>query len=135
MAHMDNEYLPLLALTVTVLLANWTMFRGLRTEFQDLRTEFQGLRTEFQGLRTELQGLRTEFQGLRDEFQDLRTELKADIHRLEDKIEEKVDGLRKELKADIQDLQQAQHGLNERMARIEGLVQGLQEAIVARSAA
>jgi len=97
---MDNEYLPLLALAVTVLVANWTMFRGLRTEFQDLRTE-----------------------------------LKADIHRLEDKIEDKVDGLRKELKADIQDIQQAQHGLNERMARIEGLVQGLQEAIVARSAA
>jgi len=97
---MDNEYLPLLALAVTVLVANWTMFRGLRTEFQDLRTE-----------------------------------LKADIHRLEDKIEDKVDGLRKELKADIQDLQQAQHGLNERMARIEGPVQGLQEPIVARSAA
>lgn len=75
---MMNEFLPLIAVTVTILVANWTMIRGLRAE-------------------------------MREEIQALRTEMK--------------------------EIQLAQHGFNERMAGLEGLVTGLKEAIVARSAA
>ena len=46
-----------------------------------------------------------------------------------------IKDLRTELRAEIQDLREAQHGLNERMAGVEGLVTGLKEAIFARAAA
>ena len=72
-------------------------------------------------LTTEIKGLRTE---LKTEMQDLRTELKTEMQ-----------DLRTELRAEIQDLREAQHGLNERMAGVEGLVTGLKEAIFARAAA
>ncbi len=50
----------------------------------------------------------------------LRTELREDIIAV---------------RGEIDALREAQHGLDNRMAGLEGLMQGLKEAIVARSAA
>ena len=57
--------------------------------------------------------------------------LRADLHRFEDKVDARFDSVHSE----IHDLREAQHGLDNRMARLEGLMQGLREAIVARSVA
>ena len=68
--------------------------------------------------------------------------LRADLHRFEDKVdarfeafEVKVDARFDSVHSEIHDLREAQHGLDNRMAGLEGLMQGLREAIVARSAA
>ncbi len=68
--------------------------------------------------------------------------LRADLHRFEDKVdarfeafEDKVDARFDSVHSEIHGLREAQHGLDNRMARLEGLMQGLREAIVARSVA
>ena len=104
---MPPGILTMIGMTATILIATWTMNRSLRLE-----------------LREAIQELRSEIKEVRIEIQDLCTELKADTQ-----------DLRIELKADIQDLREAQHGLNERMAGVEGLVTGLKEAIVVRAVA
>ena len=57
--------------------------------------------------------------------------LRADLHRFEDKVDARFEAV--DVKIDA--LREAQHGLDKRMAGLEGLMQGLREAIVARSAA
>ncbi len=86
------------------------LFAWLR---QDVRREVDGLRREIDGLRGEINGLREEvgreIGGLRGEIDGLRGE---------------VNGLRLEI-----------GDLRERMARLEGLLEGLREAIGGRHAA
>ncbi len=71
----------------------------------------------------------------------LRTELREDIIEVREEIKEvrgeikEVRGEIKEVRGEIDALREAQHGLDNRMARLEGLMQGLKEAIVARSVA
>ena len=43
--------------------------------------------------------------------------------------------LRKEMREEIKELREGQQALNERMARVEGLIEGLREAVTRRSAA
>ncbi len=61
---------------------------------------------------------------LHGEIKATRTELSEDIQAVRDELTSKIDNLNT-----------AQHGLNERMVGVEGLVMGLKEAIVARAAA
>ena len=72
----------------------------------------------------------------------LRADLKADIKDVRNEIKatrtelrEDIQAIRSELTGKIGNLSEAQHGLNERMAGVEGLVMGLKEAIVARAVA
>ena len=71
----------------------------------ELRTEMQTLRTE---VNTEMQALRTE---VNTEMQTLRTEVRADIRALEHRLA----------------------AVERRQARTEGLLEGLRDAITARS--
>ena len=71
------------------------------------------------------------FQNLRGEIKDVR----GDIKTLDEKLTDKIENLDKKLTDKIENLSEAQHGLNERMAGVEGLVMGLKEAIVARAVA
>ncbi len=50
-------------------------------------------------------------------------------------LKENIRNLRIELKEEIHALREAQHGLNQRMAGVEGLVTGLKGAIVVRAVA
>jgi len=50
-----SEYLPLLAVTVTILVANWTAIRGLRTE---LKADIHRLEGKMENLRKELKNTR-----------------------------------------------------------------------------
>ena len=46
-----------------------------------------------------------------------------------------INSLRKEVREEIKELREGQQALNERMARVEGLIEGLREAVTRRSAA
>ncbi len=72
----------------------------------------------------------------------LRTDLRADLHRFEDKVDArfeamdtKIDARFEAMDTKIDALREDQHTLNARMSGLEGLLQGLKEAIVARSVA
>ena len=72
----------------------------------ELRTEMQELRTE---VRTEMQELRAE---VRTEMQELRTEVRTDIRSLDSRLS----------------------SVEQRLARAEGLLEGLRDAVVAHGA-
>ena len=72
----------------------------------ELRTEMQELRTE---VRTEMQELRAE---VRTEMQELRTEVRTDIRSLDRRLS----------------------SVEQRLARAEGLLEGLRDAVVAHGA-
>ncbi len=61
----------------------------------------------------------------------LRTDLRADLHRFEDKVDARFEAMDTKIDA----LREDQHTLNARMSGLEGLLQGLKEAIVARAVA
>ena len=46
-----------------------------------------------------------------------------------------LNSLRKEVREEIKELREGQQALNERMARVEGLIEELREAVTRRSAA
>ena len=46
-----------------------------------------------------------------------------------------LNSLRKEVHEEIKELREGQQALNERMARVEGLIEGLRESVTRRSAA
>ncbi len=108
---MTPETLTILGMTGTILIASWTMNRSLRA---DLKADIKDVRNEIKATRTEL----------REDIQAIRSELTG-----------KIENLNAELTGKIGNLSEAQHGLNERMAGVEGLVMGLKEAIVARAVA
>ncbi len=123
---MTTEILTMLGMTVTILVASWTMIRSLRV---DLKADLGQVETR---LGNEIKATRTE---LREDIQAVRDELTGKIESLNAELTGKIESLNAELTGKIESLNDAQHGLNERMAGVEGLVMGLKEAIVARAAA
>ena len=57
----------------------------------------------------------------------LRKEVREEIKEVREEI--------KELREETKELREGQQALNERMARVEGLIEGLREAVTRRSAA
>ena len=96
-------------LTVGVMLAGLILvvLNGLRSDINGLRTEMNGFRTQLNSFQTQLDGFREELNGFREELSGFRAELAA-------------------MRRDFADL-------CERVARVEGLLDGLRESI--RSAA
>ncbi len=96
-------------LTVGVMLAGLILvvLNGLRSDINGLRTEMNGFRTQLNSFQTQLDGFRTQLDGFREELNGFRAELAA-------------------MRRDFADL-------CERVARVEGLLDGLRESI--RSAA
>ncbi len=100
-------------------LALWREVRGdvqeLRGEMQELRGEMRG---EMQGLRGEVHG---EMQGLHGEMQGLRSELRGEMQELRAELRAGLSELREELaelRVDIRSLEQ-------RVSRLEGVLEGL----------
>ena len=63
--------------------------------------------------------------------------LRADMRRMEDRLDgkiEKLDGKVEKLTEDVADHRKETGAIRERMAHLEGLLDGLREAIVARAA-
>ena len=103
-------------LTVGVMLAGLILvvLNGLRSDINGLRTEMNGFRTQLNSFQTQLDGFRTQLDGFRTQLDGFREEL---------------NGFRAELAAMRRDFAD----LCERVARVEGLLDGLRESI--RSAA
>ena len=75
--------------------------------------------TTLRTLRTEL---RTDLRGLRGELRGVRDELRGELH-----------GVRDELRGDIRALDDRMRGQERSTARLEGLLEGLREAVVVRA--
>ena len=116
------------------------LFAWLRTDISRLEKRIDGLRQEMQ---QEIDGLRQEMQqeigGLRQEMHQeiggLRQEMHQEIGGLRQEMRQEIGGLRaeiKELRVEMDGrLRAVEHG----QARLEGLLEGLREAIAGRSAA
>ena len=147
---MSPEVIALVGIAVTLFLGLCTLFVGLWKMNYNLRTDIGGkideLRTEIHGdisgLRGELNALRTEtdrkLDGLRGEFNALHMEVDGKLEGLRTEfnaLRGEFDILRADVHRDIQKFHDGQEALNRRMARIEGLVDGLRGAINAQPAA
>lgn len=82
------------------------------------------------------------FQSLHSDMHDIRDELKSDITRIKTELVTDIASAKNELSADIAYVYDGQNttndrlsALSERMAHLEGLLEGLREAITGRSAA
>ena len=56
----------------------------------------------------------------------------ADMGRMETRLNVRIDGAKTELSARIERVEQGNMGLRERMARIEGMLDGLRDSIAGR---
>ena len=104
---MSPEILTILGMTATLLIATWTMNRSLRA---DLRADMLRLEDRVDA----------RFEAVDARFESFEVKVDARF----EAVDVKIDALREAL-----------HGLDKRMAGLEGLMQGLREAIVARSVA
>ena len=126
---MSPEILTILGMTATLLIATWTMNRSLRA---DLRADMLRLEDRVD----------TRFEAVDVRFEAFEQKVDARFEAFEQKVdarfeafEQKVDARFDSVHSEIHGLREALHGLDKRMARLEGLMQGLREAIVARSVA
>ena len=110
--------------------------RNLRA---DMRTEFKAVRAEIQAQRDET---KTEFKAVRADMQAQREETKAEFkaQREETKTEFKavradMQAQRDETKTEFKAQREVIISLLERMAHLEGLLEGLREAITGRRVA
>ena len=73
--------------------------------------------------------------GLRQGMSQLRTELRQDMSQVEGRLREDVSQLRAELKGDMKQLGDRVARLEHGQAKLEGLLDGLREAITGRTVA
>ena len=118
---MSTELIAILAVGVALatLIANGqhTLRSEMQTQRAETRAEFQAVRDDMQTQRTDTQA---EFHAVRAEMQLQREETQAEFH-----------AVRTEMQAQRKDI----NGLLGRMAHLEGLLEGLREAIAGRSVA
>ncbi len=108
---MTPEILTMLGMTATILIASWTMNRSLRT---DLRADLHRFEDKVDA-----------------RFEAMDTKIDARFEAMDTKIDARFEAMDTKIDA----LREDQHTLNARMSGLEGLLQGLKEAIVARSVA
>ena len=104
---MSPEILTILGMTATILIATWTMNRSLRADLHRFEDKVDA------------------------RFEAFEVKVDARFEAFEVKVDARFEAV--DVKIDA--LREALHGLDKRMAGLEGLMQGLREAIVARSAA
>ena len=116
---MSNELIAIIGVGVT--LAGLILYsqHNLRADMQVQREE---TRTEFKAVRSEMKALRSE---MKAEFKTLRSEMKAEFKALRSEMKAKFN---KHLGA-INSLREDVNQLQGRVARQEGLMEGLREAI------
>lgn len=109
--NMTPQAWILIGIGVAILVAIATSHRQTRTDVKSFRDELRA------DMKTSLDAIRAD---MKAEHDALRTEFKADISALDRKIGDVRDEL---------------GGLRERMAKLEGLLEGLREAIAGRQVA
>ena len=93
-----------------------------------LRPQGKEFREDLRDLRLEIRSVREEVGG---EIKELREELHREIEKLREELHKEIEELREE----ISGVRSDQQGINQRMAAIDGLIEGLREAVTGRSAA
>ena len=115
---MSMELIAILGLGVTMIGVG--ALAGLMlTGLNSLRKEMQTQRGELQTLRTEMQAQHAQTQ---DEFKAIRAETQVEFQAVRTEMREEFKAQRKDI-----------NGLLGRMAHLEGLLEGLREAIAGRS--
>ena len=96
--------------------------RALRADMRDQRAEFLG----------QLHAMRQDFNG---QFQALEQKIDARLDAMEQKIDARLDAMEQKNDARFQALDMRMRAVEHGQAKLEGLLEGLREAIVARGAA
>ena len=112
---MTPELIAILAVGATILGVVITGQRASRKDVADLRAE---INTKIEPIRTDIGNLRAE---MNTRIGDLRNELTGKISDFRTEVSGKMDAIPPEI-----------GGLRERMAKLEGLLEGLREAISGR---
>ena len=81
---------------------------------------------------TSIRGLR---QDMREDIGKLESRLREDIGKLESRLDERIDRLEARLRDDIKQLGDRVGRMEHSQAKLEGLLEGLREAITGRAAA
>ncbi len=119
------------------------LFGWLKTDISRLDKRVDGLRGEMGGLRQEMrqanEGLRGEMQqaneGLRGEMRQSNDELRGEMGGLRQEMRQANEGLRREMAELREDVDKRLRLVEHGQAKLEGLLEGLREAIVGRNAA
>ena len=77
----------------------------------------------------------TSSRGLRQDMAQLRRDMRDDIGKLESRLDERIDRLEARLRDDIKQLGDRVGRMEHSQAKLEGLLEGLREAITGRTAA
>ena len=119
---MDATAWTVVGSAIVVLIAIATAFRSLRSEMQLFR-EHVDKRIDAQGERIDAQG------------EDLRKRIDAQGEDLRNRIDAQGEDLRNRIDAQGKETSEQIGQLRERMAKLEGLLEGLREAITGKRAA
>ena len=111
---------------VVVLIAIATSHRHLRDEF---RREMRAFRDEMRG------EMKAGYDELRGEMRAGRDELRGEMRAGRDELRGEMKAGREESRGETNQIHADVGGLRERMARLEGLLEGLREVITGRKAA
>ena len=74
----------------------------------------------------------TSSRGLRQDMAQLRRDMREDIGKLESRLDERIDRLEARLRDDIKQLGERVARMEHGQAKLEGLLEGLREAITGR---
>ena len=77
----------------------------------------------------------TSSRGLRQDMGQLRRDMREDMGKLESRLDERIDRLEARLRDDIKQLGDRVARMEHSQAKLEGLLEGLREAITGRAAA
>jgi gas vesicle protein len=123
---MDATAWTVVGAAIAVLIAMATAFRSLRSEIRLFREHVDN-RIDAQG-----QGLR---ERIDTQGQGLRERIDTQGQGLRERIDTQGQELRERIDAQGQELREQSSQLRERMAKLEGLLEGLREAITGKRAA
>ena len=128
---MSAELIGVLAVGAALAGVMLAGLRGVYANLHDLRVEIERVRTETERVRTEL---RAEIEGVRTdlhaETERVRTDLRAEIAALRDDMRE----FRREVGERFERVENRLAAVEHGQAKLEGLLEGLREAITRRAA-
>ena len=124
------ELLGIIGSVVTVGIALGAVIIGSNDNLHaELRTEMQELRAE---VRTEVRELRAD---VHTEVRELRADVHTEVRELRTEVSTEVRELRTEVSADMHALEMRLSSVERRLAKFEGLLEGLRDAIAAQGRA
>ena len=119
----------LISVMVAVLAVGVTLSGVILTGLRGIRGEMRALRGELRG---EMDQLRQEFRG---EMDQLRQEFRGEMDQLRQELRSELSELRGELNEFRRDVEMRLSTVERQQAKLEGLLEGLREAVTGHKAA